>query len=105
MLLRRSRRIRDELARARRQPAAVAELGQRALAGLELEALLDEAVVAVASELGTDFVSVLELTGDRRGLLVRAGHGFPEGVLGGVLPVAREQVQGHALHADGPVVV
>ena len=53
---------------------------------MALDELVAEAVAGAARELGTDFVSVLELTGDGRGLVVRAGHGFPEGVLGGVLP-------------------
>ncbi len=58
-----------------------------------------------AHELGTDFVSVLELTGDGLGLLVRGGYGFPDGVLGGVLDTGREQLQGYALHSETPVIV
>ena len=86
MLGRRANRGRDELrARASRQ-ATLAELGQRALSGMALDELLDAAASAAARELGADQVAVLELTGDGRGLLARAGVGLPDGVIGGVLP-------------------
>jgi PAS domain S-box-containing protein len=48
---------------------------------------------------------VLELTGDGKGLLVRAGHGFPPGVIGGVLAAGPQELQGYVLLADAPVVV
>jgi PAS domain S-box-containing protein len=67
--------------------AALAELAQRALEGMELDALLDVAAVAVARELGADHVAVLERTRDGQGMLARSGSGLPEGILGGVLPV------------------
>ena len=102
---RRAHHYRDEVATRARQQATVAELGQRALAGLPLDELIDEAVDNVARELGTDYVSVLELTGDRRGLLIRAGHGLPDGVLGGVLPTTRDELPGYTLDSQGPLVV
>jgi PAS domain S-box-containing protein len=105
MLRRRAHRYRDEVATRARQQAAVAELGQRALAGLELDELIEDAVAVVVEVLGSDYVSVLELTGDGRGMHVRAGHGFPDGVLGGVLPATGEQLPGYALQSDGPVVI
>ena len=105
MLRRRSHSDRDELRVRASQQAAVAALGQRALAGTPLERLLDEAAVAVARELDTDFASVLELTGDGRGLIIRAGAGLPPGVIDGVLPADPEELPGFALEADGPVVI
>src|ERR671915_140469 len=102
---RRAHHYRDEVATRARQQATVAELGQRALAGLPLDELIGEAVENVARELGTDYVSVLELTGDRRGLLIRAGHGLPDGVLGGVLPTTRDELPGYTLDSQGPLVV
>jgi PAS domain S-box-containing protein len=104
MLRRRPHRYRDELATRARQQAAVAELGQRALAGMPLDELIDEAAACAARELHTDYVSVLELTGDGLGLLVRGGFGFPEGVLGGVLSSSEEELPGYALRSNGPVV-
>ena len=105
MLRRRSHSDRDELRVRASQQAAVAALGQRALAGTPLERLLDEAAAAAARELDTDFASVLELTGDGHGLLIRAGAGLPPGVIEGVLPAGPEELPGFALEADGPVVI
>jgi PAS domain S-box-containing protein len=83
----------------------VAELGQRALAGLELDRLIAEAAVSAARELGTEFASVVELTGDGLGLIVLGGYGLPEGVIGGVLSTRRDQLPGFALDHEGPVIV
>src|SRR5215210_2069117 len=68
------------------QQTSVAELAQRALEGADIDGLMNEAAAAVARELEVEHVALLELTGDGRGLLARAGVGLPEGVLGGVLP-------------------
>jgi PAS domain S-box-containing protein len=105
MVRRRSHRYGDEVAIRARQQAAVAELGQRALAGTPLDQLIEAAAEQAARELDGDYVSVLELTGDRRGMLVRGGYGFPEGVLGGVLPAGRDDLPGYALHSEGPVLI
>jgi PAS domain S-box-containing protein len=48
---------------------------------------------------------VLELTGDGLGLLVRAGHGLPDDVVGAVVDTRRDQLPGYALDHDGPVIV
>ena len=105
MLRPRDERHRDELRIRASQQAAVAELGQQALGGLLLEALMDAAARAAHEELATDYASVVELTGDGRGLLVRAGSGFPEGLVGGVLPAGPDALLGYALQAEQPVVV
>ena len=96
---------RDELRIRARQQEVVAGLGQRALAGMKLDDLLYEAAASAARELETQYASVLELTRDRRGLLLRAGHGQPDGVLGAVIPVRSGELPGSALRSDGPVVV
>ena len=62
-------------------------MGQQALAGAELDELLEMAAAVAARELEVEQVAVLERTRDRHGLLARAGIGLPEGVLGGVLPL------------------
>jgi PAS domain S-box-containing protein len=83
----------------------VAELGQRALAGVALDDLIAGAAELAAGQLGTEYVSILELTGDGLGLLVRGGHGFPGGVVGGVLGAGTDELPGYALHADEPVII
>ena len=64
---------RDEAEVRASQQAAVAALGQGALAGTPLERLLDEAANGRRARARHDFASVLELTGDGHGLLIRAG--------------------------------
>ncbi|MEA2467387.1 MAG: hypothetical protein QOJ57_1513, partial [Thermoleophilaceae bacterium] len=88
-----------------RQQAAVAELGQRALAAAPLDELLEESVRAAARELGTELASVLELSADGSGLIVRSGVGWPPGVVGSVIPVERTRASGYALDADDTVIV
>jgi PAS domain S-box-containing protein len=104
-LRRTTHRHRDELRVRASQQAAVAELGQRALAGLDLVGLVGAAADAARHELGTDYATVLELTSDRRSLLVRAVAGFPDDAHGGVLRADAEELAGHALEGDGPVVI
>jgi PAS domain S-box-containing protein len=65
-----------------RQQRAVALLGARALAAVDLEDLMAEAVALVAENLDVDFVKILELTPDRGSLLLRAGVGWQQGLLG-----------------------
>jgi PAS domain S-box-containing protein len=74
------------------QQAALAALGQQALAGAVLDVLLSDAAAVAARELEADQVAVLERTRDRQGMLARAGAGLPDGVLGGVLPVQPERL-------------
>jgi PAS domain S-box-containing protein len=94
----------EGLGRSARQQVAVAELGQRALAGTEVDELFADVVGAAARELGLDFAALLELTRDGR-LLRRAIHGLPDGVVGEVLEPAEAGIPGYALRADHTVVV
>jgi PAS domain S-box-containing protein len=96
---------RDELRIRARQQEAVAGLGQRALAGMKLGHLLDEAAATAAQGLETEYAAVLEQTSDGHGLLVRAGYGLPSGVLGAVLPAGPQEMPGYALQSDGAVIV
>jgi PAS domain S-box-containing protein len=92
MLGRRAHRQTEELrVRASRQ-AVLAELGQQALSGVDLDELLGAAAKAAARELGASQVAVLERTLDGRGMLARDGVGLPKGVLGGVLPLDPSQL-------------
>ena len=65
-----------------RQQAAIARLGQRALASRDLAGLLDECVQAAAGALDADFAKVLELSPDGSSLLLRAGVGWQPGLVG-----------------------
>jgi PAS domain S-box-containing protein len=88
------------------QQAAVASLGQRALAGLDLTALFDEAVRLTAGTLEVELSKVLELEGDGQSLSLRAGIGWREGIVGQAwVPAGVESQAGYTLRESGPVVV
>ena len=65
-----------------RQQTTVAELGQRALSGLDLPALMEETAAAVARTLGVDYCEILESSGDEATMRLRAGVGWEAGVVG-----------------------
>ena len=56
--------------------AAVADLGQQALEGIDLVQLLDRAVALVVDSLGLDFCQVWELLPAGDALRLRAGSGW-----------------------------
>jgi two-component sensor histidine kinase len=94
-----------ELAARLRQQAAVAELGQAALRGLPLLALLDEAARLAAEGLGAPLSKVLEHLREEDALLVRAGVGWREGVVGHArLGTDTASPAGFALKVGAPVI-
>ena len=96
----------ERLLRVRqRQQQAVAELGYLALANRGLVALLDAAVLAVASGLEVEFTKVLELRPDGD-LLLRAEIGFDAGLVGhAVIAGGKGSQAGYVLLAGEPVIV
>lgn len=87
------------------QQATIAKLGQEALASRDLNQTLDVLVREAAGALGLDLCTVLELGIDRSHFLLRAGVGWPPGVVGHVTISARTDSQaGYTLSAAGPVV-
>lgn len=89
-----------------RQQQAVARLGQRALGDTDLQALMDEAVEVVAAVLDVEYCEVLELLPNGRELLLRAGVGWTEGLVGQAT-VGRDldSQAGYTLSSSGPVYV
>ena len=63
-------------------PDGVAELGRRALTGIELDELMGEAVFVLASDLGVEYANLLELFPDGKAVF-RAGVGWRAGLVGG----------------------
>lgn len=89
-----------------RQQAAVAQLGQRALAGIPLQQLMDEAVQVVAQTLGNEYCKVLELMPDGKQLLLRAGVGWRAGLVGhATVGAGLDSQAGYTLQSDVPVIV
>lgn len=87
------------------QQTALARFGELALRSDDLEEILHDACRLVAEGLGTDLAKVLELKSDGSTLLVRAGVGWQDGVVGEVTLSADEgSSEGHALATGEPVV-
>jgi PAS domain S-box-containing protein len=96
----------EELRVRARQQHAVAKLGQRALAKPGLAALMDEAVTLVARVLDLEYCKFLELLPDGENLLLRAGVGWKEGLVGyAKVGAGLDSQAGHTLRSDGPVIV
>lgn len=88
------------------QQEVVAELGRQALVRRHPPSLMDAAVTAVARTLRVEHVEVLELLPERGVLLLQAGVGWEDGLVGQVaVPAGRGSPAGLTLESDGPVVV
>ncbi|HET8672901.1 MAG TPA: diguanylate cyclase, partial [Thermoleophilaceae bacterium] len=88
------------------QQATVSEIGQRALSQVGLTSLLNELVVMVSDTLGVDFVTVLELQPDAGHMLMRAGVGWPPGLIGShTVPFDDRSQAAWAIAGEQPVVV
>ncbi len=100
------REIEDALIDLANHQAVIADLGRRALEGIPLQTLLDEACAVVSRVLGLELAKVLELDPDGDTLLVRAGVGWQEGVVGTrKVPADATSQAGLALRSHEPVVV
>jgi PAS domain S-box-containing protein len=96
----------EELRALVRHQRAVAVLGQRALARVDLARLIDDAVELVAEGLGVPLCQVLQPLPDASALRVRAAIGWPAALVGTALvPSDPRSEAGFVLHADGTVVV
>jgi PAS domain S-box-containing protein len=97
----------EETLRARVcQQALVAKLGQHALAGTDLAALMDEAATVVAQSLGVEYSKVLELLPDGDTFLLRAGIGWKEGLVGrATIGVKTDSEAGYLLLSSEPVIL
>jgi len=89
-----------------RQLAVVAELGKMALRSELIPRLMDRIVEEIAKTLKVEFCKILELLPDQNVLLLRAGVGWHEGLVGeAVVPSGMDSQAGYTLQSDGPVVV
>ncbi|MEO8714514.1 MAG: histidine kinase dimerization/phosphoacceptor domain -containing protein [Acetobacteraceae bacterium] len=88
-----------------RQRDLLADLGTEALRSSDLDRLLDAACPLVAEGMDVSFCKVLELLPGKQRLLVRAGIGWHEGVVGHAeLGADDESPAGHALRTNAPVI-
>jgi PAS domain S-box-containing protein len=87
------------------QQAILAEFGELALRSDDLDEILCEACRLVAQALQADMAKVMELQADRITLLVRAGVGWPPGVVGHATARAeRGSSEGYALQTGKPAI-
>ncbi len=88
-----------------RQQELLADLGVQALQGVPFGELLDRTAQAVAEGLQAEFAKVLEHQPDAGCFLVRAGVGWPAGVVGSATVGADgESPAGFALRTGRPVI-
>ena len=87
------------------QRAELVDFGQRAAEGADLDELLHDAAEEAARSLEVRFVKVLEYLPDEKRLLVRAGVGWGEGVVGhATVGADLESPAGYALQTGQPVI-
>ncbi|NOY40088.1 MAG: PAS domain S-box protein [Nitrospirae bacterium] len=99
-------RAREKLNVRANQQAVVAELGQRALSGIEPSTLMEESVSFVAKTLDVEYCKVLELLPDGNEFLLRAGVGWKDGLTGHTtVGTERDSQAGYTLVSSKPVVV
>jgi two-component sensor histidine kinase len=75
-------RLETALRRSLQRQAAIARFGTRALVAIDLDALLQQAVEEVALAVNAEYVKILEYCPGSKELLIRAGVGWKEGIVG-----------------------
>lgn len=89
-----------------RQQAAIAALSQHALSSDDVLALMNEAVAVVATTLGVEYCKALEIQPGANALLLRAGVGWKEGLVGcATVDAGLDSQAGYTLISNGPVIV
>ena len=88
------------------QQAAVAELGLRALATSDLDALLVDACDLIAGHLDVDLVKVLQRLPGSDELFLRAGIGWRHGLVGtAIVPGGEASAGGYAVTLGKPLII
>jgi two-component sensor histidine kinase len=88
-----------------RHGAQLVDFGQRAAAAADFDRLLHDAAEEVARSLEVELVKVLEFLPETKELLVRAGVGWGEGIVGRLRVGAdMGSPAGYALHTGQPVI-
>lgn len=88
------------------QQQVVSELGQDGLADERLDVLFERATESVVDGLGADYCKILEYRPERDDLLLRAGVGWHDSVVGSATVEDDPKSQaGYTLRSEAPVVV
>jgi two-component sensor histidine kinase len=94
-----------ELSRCARQQELLSDLGVTALQNVSFDELLNKAAELTAKGVGGDYAKIMEHIPEEGRLVVRAGHGWPPGVVG-VASVGADLASpgGYALRTGRPVI-
>ncbi len=99
-------KLQQELKRRVDQQSAIAGLGAHALQSTDLSDLLDEAVSVVAKTLNVEYCKILERVPNEEALLLRAGVGWRDGLVGSALvPSGVDSQAGYTLRSEQPIIV
>jgi PAS domain S-box-containing protein len=100
------KRVQQEMETRVRQQEAVAAIGARALSDTSLGNVYKEVCATVTRTLDVEFCKILEAQPDSQNLLLRAGVGWKEGLIGtATVDVGPHSQAGYALQCNQPVVV
>lgn len=88
-----------------RQQESIANLGLAAMSEMPVEELLKLAVQEVTAGLDVEYARVLELQPDGESMLLRAGAGWPPGVVGMAVYPIRDCIAGYALRTGQPAIM
>ncbi len=100
------RQARRELEYYAKQQQILAEISQIALTNIKLQDLFDQTVDRVAKTLNIEFCKILKLLPQEEALLLVAGVGWKEGLVGRVkVGTGRESQAGYTLLSSEPVIV
>lgn len=100
------KRIEKEIRNRAMQQEVVSKIGQRALTGIDFTTLLNEIVAMVAQTLATEYSKILELLPGGRTLLLRAGIGWKQGLIGqATIDAGYDSQAGYTLLSREPVIV
>jgi PAS domain S-box-containing protein len=100
------KRAEQEIETRTHQQAVVAELGLWALANDNLQSFMDDTVTFVPQTLDVEYCKIAQLLPSGEELLLRAGVGWEEGLVGQARERAGLDSQaGYTLHLEEPVIV
>lgn len=87
------------------QQATIVQLGQHALAGTDVDLLMDEVVVALAKILNVELSSIWEILPGDKAILLKIGNGWEKNKVGNLkLEVAPDYFSNKAL-LDEPIII
>jgi PAS domain S-box-containing protein len=96
----------EHLALRVRQQEVITNLGQQALRSTSIDTLMREMVQNVNQTLGTEFCKILDFLPDGERLIIRAGEGWKDGIVGNaIVEIGNKSQAGYTLFTNEPVIV